>query len=388
MTTSGKPKLFLAAIGDVRDVRTWSGIPYHLLEAARAAGVDMTGMPFDLDRIRSRKALALWSLRRAASFRLPKAYQYSAHFHRAMWGTAETPPSGSILINCFPAYPDHLLADKSLSLCVFIDQTLRQLFDYYEQGQIIPTDLQRTILAREARTYKRCATIFAQSDWARRSIIDDYGVAADKVHVLLPGANLDARGLEKWEMLPHTQSAGTRPLRLGFVGKDWERKGLDRLLRGFAIARSRTPDIAMDVIGCAPESLPPTLARSEGVEWLGFVNKHENPDRFIELVDRFDVGCLLSHREAGGISLLEFARLGKPVIAPDTGGAPEYTVPGAATLIKPSDGDERIADAITTLANDQVLARQQTVAWNARHQADWTRCVTQLMGFLEDIPRY
>jgi glycosyltransferase involved in cell wall biosynthesis len=133
------------------------------------------------------------------------------------------------------------------------------------------------------------------------------------------------------------------------------------------------------VLGLNPQALPVDLARTPGVTWGGFVDKRKDPERFIELLSKCDVGCLLSRAEAGGISLREFCRLGLPTIAPDTGGSPEFIVPDATHLVPSAAPDEAIADILFALAtNPDLLEHQSKAAWAARGDAGWDRAVIRL----------
>lgn len=80
--------------------------------------------------------------------------------------------------------------------------------------------------AREAlnRAYlRRTVAAHAFTEWAARSFREDYGVAADHVHVLPPGVDTAAR-------TPPASRPRRRLPRLLFVGGDFQRKGGDIVL--------------------------------------------------------------------------------------------------------------------------------------------------------------
>ena len=68
-----------------------------------------------------------------------------------------------------------------------------------------------------ARTLRAAHRVLPMSRWARRSLVDDYGVEPDRVEIVPTGIDLDA-----WKPGPVDESA---PLRILFVGGDFERKG-------------------------------------------------------------------------------------------------------------------------------------------------------------------
>ena len=159
-------------------------------------------------------------------------------------------------------------------------------------------------------------------------------------------------------------------MRLVFVGADWRRKGLDRLLRALAIATHRGARISLRVLGCARESLPAALRDVPGVEWAGFVDKRRAGDLFLSLVADADMGCLLSRAEAGGIAYREYHALGLGVIGTAVGGSPEHMIPEGAVMLAADASDDAVADVLVTLARDperrEALRR---ASWERRHSA-------------------
>lgn len=386
MTLATGPIAF-AAIGDAEDPATWSGTPSHFLDAARAEGLRVAGLRFDLAATRTRGRLLRWGLARLVRFGAPRGLQYDRGFLDALWATVPAPAPGTVLVNCSQVFPDAIVQEGQYPLVFYLDQTLTQLFDYYDHAAHVAPDLRADVIARETAQYAQARAIIFQSRWAADDVLTHYGIDPARVHVVLPGANLDPVALATWDST-HTTPRHARigALRLGFVGKDWERKGLDRLIRAVALARDAGAAVDLDVIGPEAAMLPAALRDVPGIRWLGFVDKRRDPARFLALLDGFDVGCLLSRREAGGISLRECARLGIPTLAPDTGGAPEYAVPGATTLIAPEAPDAVIAEAIVALATDPAyFARQRAAAWAARHDADWRTAARRFRAVLETI---
>jgi glycosyltransferase involved in cell wall biosynthesis len=369
----------IAAVGDSTKPGTYGGIPYHLWQAGIDCGLPFDGLRLDTAAPVWRRRRFMWNLRQVAAGKGAGGYQYSDEFLEALWQQESPPQSEDGLLNLFQLFPKTIVGRGLNKSWFYIDQTLTQLFDYYEMGRSAPRRLRDDAIARETEQYQQSAGVLCFSQWAARELQDTYKIPAQKIHIAIAGANLDARAVEKWNGIPHLSKRDGKPLRLVFVGKEWKRKGLDRLLRAMKIVRSRNVAAELVVIGVAQRSLPPELALTKGVTWIGFVDKGREAGRFIRLVSGCDVGCLLSVAETAGISLKEFARLGLPVIAPRTGGAPEYVVPGASNLVATGDTDEEIAEIICSLAsNRNLLSQQQALAWQARAEAGWDRTVEKI----------
>jgi glycosyltransferase involved in cell wall biosynthesis len=107
-------------------------------------------------------------------------------------------------------------------------------------------------------------------------------------------------------------------------------------------------------------------------------------DRFIEIVANVDIGCMLSRAELTGIALLEFLRMGVPVIATDVGGTPDIIELGAGQLVSPEISAEELAQHVARLIDepDKLVELRQS-AWRRRHNASWRRAVRELTAVLD-----
>lgn len=372
-------RVLLAAVGDARDPGTWSGTPYHVLLHGRALGIVDDGLPLDVTAPAWRRRRLGWNAVRLVTRREKGGYQYSEAFLDALWSQVSLRPDDT-LVNMFQLYPSRLFERHRGAKWFYVDQTLNQVFHDYGMAGLVGPRIAADALARERAQYEACAGVIGQSEWAARDLLETYGLPPEKVHVAVAGANIDRDALAAWEAgRAHAPASAGRPLRLFFVGKEWRRKGLDRLIRAVTLARDEGASVEVVVIGIDPATLPSDLAGAGGVTWAGFIDKRRALRRFLDTVADCDVGCLLSRAEAGGISLREFCRLGLPTIAPAVGGSPEYVHEPAADLVAPEAPDEAIAAIIGRLAGDRgELERRRRLAFEARHLASWDTAVAKL----------
>lgn len=373
-------RTLLAAVGDVNDIRIWSGTPYHLLQALRVVGAAETGLALEpLDRFRQLRRYA-WNLVALLRGRGRGGYQFSDACLERLWQPQRALLVGARVVNCFQLYPPSVLADARIEKWFYIDQTMPHYLQGYGLGTAIGGWMQRDILRRERDGYAQATGLITHSHWAARSLIDDYGIAPAKVHVVVPGANLDPLVYEAWaagRAAPVVDAS--QPLRLVFVGKAPLRKGLDRLIRAFHIARAAGADCTLRIIGCTPDKVPIELREVSGVEWRGFIHKQQDARGYLDAVADCDVGCLLSHAEAGGMCLREFHALGLAVIAPDVGGSPDHVIREAACLVKPEASDAEIATLLLGLSRDrQQVQALRDISWARRHEVLWAHSVAQL----------
>lgn len=144
------------------------------------------------------------------------------------------------------------------------------------------------------------------------------------------------------------------------------RKGQDVLVRALPAIRREVPDAALLLVGDGPhrrtvESLVDRLGLREHVVLAGRVPWDETPAYY----DAGDVFCMPTRTrllglepEALGICYLEAAATGLPVVAGDSGGAPDAVLDGENGLVVDGRDVAAVARACTTFLADPALARR------------------------------
>jgi phosphatidyl-myo-inositol dimannoside synthase len=158
------------------------------------------------------------------------------------------------------------------------------------------------------------------------------------------------------------------------------RKGQDTLIRALPRVRAAVPGARLLLVGDGPyaERLR-RLARECGVArhvvFTGPVPAAELPAHHAT-GDVFALPCRT--RGAGldveglGIVLLEAAASGLPVVAGDSGGAPETVRPGRTGHVVAGRDPDEVADAVADLLADPARAREWGAAGRAWMLADWS----------------
>ncbi|HWE03808.1 MAG TPA: glycosyltransferase family 4 protein [Tepidisphaeraceae bacterium] len=381
----------LVANGDSADIRTWSNIPYFLFNAAKPA--DFLSDTVDTSDPWFRYRSLLYSLKSPLRLELPGGYQLSADWSRRMWERIPQSLRGGEFISHFQLFPPLHLAERSGSRHSFYcDATLTQLFS--AKWPRMPRMIcgARTLadaMARERELYHSSRFFIGMARATVQSAINDYGVDPRKAYVVRAGANLDesivqsflARRGASWRETGEPFSR-ERPARLGFIGRDYERKGLPRLIEAAQILHSRGRPVRVTIIGNCPEQ----FRAYPNVEWRGFIQKATHMRELIEAIDTFAIGCLPSYAEPLGISTLEAIRLGVPVMGTHVGGIPDC-VPADAGFILPADvSGEGIADAIETNVFDAGRYDElQRGAVSRMNEVTWARTVEQLIRIWETV---
>jgi glycosyltransferase involved in cell wall biosynthesis len=256
----------------------------------------------------------------------------------------------------------------------YIDATMSQYFEEY--GRQLGRRIKGEALAREKEAYQAARFVVCMSRWCADDVEASYGISPEKVRVILPGANIDEASVPA----PTAWDGSLVPLRLGFIGIDWERKGGPVLLDVATRLQTMGHPVEVVVIGHDASKLPSHPA----LRAMGFIDKARELPRFVELVRSFHFGCLLSRAEALGISTLECLRLGVPVIGTSVGGIVD-TVPKDAGLLVPAERTgEHLADELAAvLETPGRYARMREAARIVAADQSWDRAAREYLALLE-----
>ncbi len=364
----------LAVIGDANDPGAWSGIPYHFLSAARARGLIQRGLDLQPRGLQWRVKRLLWNASRMLVGDRPGGYQFSYGFLERLWAPHLAGLEGCEVVNHFQLYAPSVvsMAERSrVTLVPYIDMTLTELFEDYELGAKIGRRVARDALELEASGYRAARRIVTMSRRSSEILQRKYSISGERVYVVVPGANLDETLVSQFG---EPSLEGDSEFIVGYIGKDYLRKGLYRLARAVALLRSEGTRVRLRVIGHCPDD----LRRADGVEAIGFLDKRANPQAFVAALAQCALGCLPSYAEALGIALLEFLRLGIPVVGTRVGGIPDAVPEGAGVLLD-SDVDPRgLAEVIGRLCADkQAYAALSRGALMARAWTTWKRAASE-----------
>jgi glycosyltransferase involved in cell wall biosynthesis len=368
------------------DIRVFSGTTYHLAMQGVQDGL-FTGMvnlyPRGIHAWGTYARAGWWKLKGGLGGR--SGFKFTDCFLDAIWQRKLPALRGSKIVNNFQLFGSHFLRHYrtfDIEPYFYIDSTLGEYFSDYKLFDTAKLDATviRRALANEREGFARSHRIVVMSKRSADYIVHHYNVSRQKVRVLPPGANIPERVLVSLDNRPkRSPGADRRGLVVGFIGLYPERKGLPIIADGVQVLRRAGYDVRLHVIGKCPSE----ISRSEGVTHFGLINKTADIDRFIDVVRNIDVGCMLSQAEATGIALLEFLRMGIPVIATDVGGIPDILELGAGQLVSPEITADDLARHLARLIDEpERLVELQESAWRRRHNASWRRVVRELAGVL------
>jgi phosphatidyl-myo-inositol alpha-mannosyltransferase len=179
---------------------------------------------------------------------------------------------------------------------------------------------------------------------------------------------------------PSPRHPGT-PLRIAFVGRVEERKGLPVLLRAFEALREHVP-ATLQIVGADPGEVAPLLLDDRGVTALG----KASDERKRECLEEADVLCAPSlGGESFGMVLTEAFAAGTPVVASDIAGYRDVVRPGEDGILFPPGDATELAEVLRDLSLDP--ARRDAMSAGASQSARryaWPRVADQVLEAYED----
>jgi glycosyltransferase involved in cell wall biosynthesis len=220
------------------------------------------------------------------------------------------------------------------------------------------------VRAATAFVVRRAAAVVAVSGWLRDELERKIGAARGKVEVVDCGVDLG--------LFP-VQPAPTGPPAFVCVGALTERKNPLRL----AYAFERLGEGTLTFVGDGP--LRPQLEGRRGISVTGRVPHDEVPARLAAA----RVVCSPSLVEPFGQSLLEGMAAGRPVVATQVGGPPEFVTPAAGVLVDP-ESERSVLEGLRRAAElpcPNHAGREAAAGHDVRRQAE------RVEGILERAAR-
>jgi glycosyltransferase involved in cell wall biosynthesis len=183
--------------------------------------------------------------------------------------------------------------------------------------------LERRKYQLNRRAFNAASCLVTWSEWARASLIDDYGVDTTRIHVLAPGASEAYFEIGRRRRASGQPEVRPRRTRLLFVGGDFERKG--------------GPELLATLEGSLAESCELDLVTQSRVPPRPNVTVHRgllpNSPELLRLFAEADVFVLPTHGDCLAVVLMEATAAGLPVITTDVGALSEAVLPGTSGLL-------------------------------------------------------
>lgn len=180
-----------------------------------------------------------------------------------------------------------------------------------------------------------------------------------------------------------------RPMLL-CLGRFVHEKGFDVAIEAMPEVARHVPGVRLTVAGYGPEenALRARVAELGLDDVVAFVGPIEPAD-VPALLGRASVVLVPSRSEGFGLTALEAAAQGRPVVASDVGGLPEVVESGRTGILVPPDQPAALAQAVIRLVSDPPRLRALGEAARARvgRSFPWTACVDAYVAQYASIQR-
>lgn len=191
-------------------------------------------------------------------------------------------------------------------------------------------------------------------------------------------------GIDSQFFTPSPGSRSPKPL-FAYVGRLKRYKGVDLILQAFSILND--PESRLEIAGAGDyrnhlESLSEALGISKRVRFLGFISAEEKRD----LLRRAWASVFASPKEGWGLTNLEAAACGTPVIASDSAGLRESLIDGQTGVLVPHGDTMALAGAMKKIAGS--IERVETLGIAGRRFAErftWDNSAEKTISHLQHV---
>jgi len=310
---------------DARDVRSWSGIEYHMARCLADAGAEVEYLgpakrPFTpINFARYLLANRIFKQndhpQRDPRFLRLVAQQFEKKLRRS---DAQAVLGHGVIGQAY--------VDAGRPMAVWTDATFANILNYYPSFKNMSARSVRDGHASEKDLLDRCDLVMFSCQWAIDSAIKDYGCDPRKLRLLSFGANVpDTR--TQADIVRITAAKAASPVKLLLLGVHWHRKGADTAVAVAEELHRRGVAVELRIAGCFPDpgtTLPPF------VKILGFISKStpEGVARIEALLEEAHFFLVPSRADCTPIVFGEAASFGLPVLTRDTGGISSVITPG------------------------------------------------------------
>lgn len=318
MNNNKKKTLAYVDAADPRDKRSWSGIPYNLVEQLkRHYDVEVIYLP-------DSPLVKLWCKAHKALTRLIGRHddpRFSTLYAKIK-GRAVTKALARGHYDALFVRGSNLAAYMKTDIpqrVYFSDACFHQMVDYYFYD--MNPSCVRMGNTVQKRAMDNCTNNVFASQWAMKDAVEFYGIPQEKCSLGYFGASVDTTNFKK-------EAHDSRIVNLLFVGVEWVRKGGEIAVDcvKYLNETDKEHEYTLHFVGCTP----PYEIKDEHVKLYGFLNRNipEQAQQMIHLREIADFFVLPTRAECAGIVFCESSAYGIPSITYDTGGIGDYVING------------------------------------------------------------
>ena len=213
-----------------------------------------------------------------------------------------------------------------------------------------------------------------------RSTADDLadrGIPIESIRVIY-------NGVDSKRLTPNQAERSDQPLFV-YLGRLKKYKRVDVVIRAFA--GLNIPSATLEIAGTGDyraslERLVKSLGLEGSVKFLGFIPEEDK----VHLLRRAWASVLASPKEGWGISNLEAAACGTPVVAANSPGIRESVIDGETGFLVPQNDHEAMTAAMRGLVKSpDLVARLGASGRRFAETFTWERAANETLSHLEEV---
>lgn len=363
MTQESNPevRLLVLCAGDPESERAFSGSARALIGALERRGIvhHKANVLGHTDTFK-RGGLLMRAFRKVDRIGMEEAYRWSEVAFSRNTDRANAVGRKHPGFNACLMYGTNYLPSLKVPTYCYFDATAAQCWEAKAwEFAHFPEVTATRVIDYQKQVFDMCAGIFPRTEWAARSVREDYGVPAAKVVAAGAGANYLA------EPMPHGPYDTQTIL---FVGIDFERKGGPLILEAFRKVRAQMPKARLVLVGCE-------IALDEpGVEVVGKISKDApgGKERLLKLYSEASVFCMMSHFEPFGIVVIEAQNSYVPCVLPNRFAFPEMIRDNETGRLINKYDPNRLAEVLGGLLSSPPKLEKMGRAAHAFVHEHWT----------------
>jgi glycosyltransferase involved in cell wall biosynthesis len=275
------------------------------------------------------------------------------------------------------------LAARQMGIPLVLEFNGDHLHDLEAKG-MAPTGLQRRLsLALMAWAARQATHIVTSGDGWREQFLRRYSVAPRRVSTVENGTAL-VDLLRREQLRAFCPEEGGRPLNVLYLGGFYPWHGVEVLLRAFQSLLSGGVDARLVLVGAgshldACRSAAQDAGLADRVTFAGQLTA----EQYAPLLANADIGVspYCGWKEYSGMKLFDYKAAGLAIIASGENGQPQTLRHRQTGWIVPPCGEEALADALKSLAQDHYLRRR--IGQAARLEAETHHAWRHTAGRLE-----
>ncbi len=267
---------------------------------------------------------------------------------------------------------------KRIPGIVSLDATPRQIDSFGDAYQHAsgPAWLERWKWRLNRDCFRSARHLVTWSEWTKNGLAAEYGVPAGKITVIPPGVDVKA-----WEALGQ-QRRSDGPVKILFVGGNFQRKGGSVLLEAFRGLRQSLPaGLQVELHLVTRDAISP--------EQDVFVQNNLNPNSpaLRQLYSESHIFCLPTLGDIFPMALSEAGAAGLPIISTRLAGIPELVRDGEVGFLAAPGDVTALQGALQCLVENPALRVQQGQAALrlVRQEFDCRKNTIRLLDLIKQV---